>query len=433
MKIGIRKEDKSIWERRVPFVPNDIRDLRCQGIDMVVQSSPNRAFTDEEFIREGIPVQDDPSDCDILFGIKEMPKDVFETGKIYIFFSHVIKGQSYNMPMLKRMMSLKTTLFDYERIMDDQGRRLIFFGRHAGLAGMVNTLWSLGARLAVEGIDTPFARLRQMRTYPGLGEARAALGEIAGEIREKGVPESLHPLVIGFAGYGNVSAGAQEILDLLPTREIRPQDLGSLSSDPSASRHHLYKVVFREEHCVRPRKAGAPFDLQDYYRHGKQTYESAFDSYLDHLTALVNCVYWDHRYPRLLTLEKCREMWKAGAPKLRVIGDISCDIGGAVECTVKSTEPGNPAYVYEPGSGRVADGFEGDGPVMMAVDILPTEMPRESSEYFSNVLKPFIPSFVNADYSVPLERLNIRPELKRALILYHGELTPDYEYIREFL
>lgn len=433
MKIGIRKEDKSIWERRVPFVPDDIRKLRNRGIDMVVQSSPCRAFSDEAFLREGVRVQEDVNDCDIIFGIKEIPGDAFQTGKIYIFFSHVIKGQSYNMPMLERMMSRKATLFDYEKIMDDQGRRLIFFGRHAGLAGMVNTLWSLGERLAVEGIANPFDRLRQMRTYGSLAEAEAVLREIAGQVQTKGVPESLHPLIIGFAGYGNVSAGAQEILDLLPVKEIPPEELSALSSDPSAPRNSIYKVVFKEEHCVRPRALNAEFDLQDYYRQGKDAYESAFDTYLPHLTVLVNCVYWDERYPRLITLDRCRRMWQAGRPKLRVIGDISCDIGGAVECTLKSTDPGNPVYVFEPATGKAIDGFKGDGPVMMAVDILPTEIPRESSEYFSSVLKPFITEFINADYSLPLERLNLPPELRRALILYRGELTPDYKYLEKFL
>ena len=433
MKIGIRKEDKSIWERRVPFVPDDIRDLRRRGIDMVVESSPYRAFSDDAFSREGIPVQEDVNDCDIIFGIKEMPKDLFQTGKIYVFFSHVIKGQAYNMPMLARMMSRKATLFDYEKIMDDQGRRLIFFGRHAGLAGMVNTLWSLGERLAPEGVANPFGRLRQMRTYGSLAEAEAVLREIAGEIQATGVPESLHPLIIGFAGYGNVSAGAQEILDLLPVRKIPPEGLAALASDPSASRNCIYKAVFKEAHCVRPRAKGAKFDLQDYYRRGKDAYESAFDSYLPHLTVLVNCVYWDDRYPRLMTLDQCRKLWRAGRPKLRVIGDISCDIGGAVECTVKSTDPGNPVYVFEPATGQARDGFIGDGPVLMAVDILPTEIPRESSEYFSSVLKPFIPDFLNADYSLPLERLNLPPELKRALILYQGALTPEYSYLEKFL
>ncbi|NJL59348.1 MAG: hypothetical protein HC887_06580 [Desulfobacteraceae bacterium] len=133
-------------------------------------------------------------------------------------------------------------------------------------------------------------------------------------------------------------------------------------------------------------------------------------------------------------MEKCRQMWRDGKnPKLKVIGDISCDIQGAIECTVRASDSSNPLYVYDPDTDQSVDGVEGHGPVMMAIDILPSEIPRESSEHFSSVLKQFVPSLVNADYSLPFENLNLPPELRRAVILYHGELTPDYEYLRKFI
>ena len=141
MKIGIRAEDKSEWERRTPLVPEDMAALRADGLPVVVQASPQRAFKDEEYTRAGIPLQADLSDCDVIIGLKEIPSDRLAPDKTYIFFSHVIKGQPYNMPMLKRLMALGDTLIDYERIVDDQGRRLIAFGQYAGLAGMINGLW----------------------------------------------------------------------------------------------------------------------------------------------------------------------------------------------------------------------------------------------------------------------------------------------------
>ena len=95
-------------------------------------------------------------DCPVIIGVKEMPISFFEENKTYVFFSHVIKGQSYNMPMLKNMMKKKCNLIDYEKVEDELGRRLIFFGRFAGLAGMINSLWSLGIRLKHQGFETPF-------------------------------------------------------------------------------------------------------------------------------------------------------------------------------------------------------------------------------------------------------------------------------------
>lgn len=431
MKIGIRAEDKSPWERRTPLVPDDLRTLMASGIDIAVESSPQRAFEDAEFADAGIPVRADLDDRDIIVGIKEIPADAFRPDKIYLFFAHVIKGQPYNMPMLRRMMVQRNTLIDYERIVDDQNRRLIFFGRHAGLAGMINTLWALGQRASVEGMSTPFADIRQARTYPDLEAAKTAIRKAGRAIESGGVPEVLHPLVFGFAGYGNVSKGAQEIFDLLPHVTVEPEDLEKTDDAACVSKNVLVKVVFAEKDLVRPTDPGAAFDLTDYYRFGKTRYESRFNEYVDHLFALVNCNYWDDRYPRLLTVAQCQRMWAGGnAPKLRVIGDIGCDPNGAIQCTVRPTDPGNPVYVYHPETGETADGFAGHGPVIMAVEILPTEIPRESSVDFSLVLSGFIPALIRADYTRSFGDLDLPPELKRAMILYHGDLTPAYDYLQ---
>jgi alpha-aminoadipic semialdehyde synthase len=431
MKIGIRAEDKSPWERRTPLVPDDIRHLMASGIDIVVQSSPRRAFGDAEFAEAGVPVRPDLDDRDLVIGIKEIPADAFRPDKIYLFFAHVIKGQPYNMPMLRRMMDKRNTLFDYERITDDQNRRLIFFGRHAGLAGMINTLWALGRRAAAEGIASPFADIRQARTYPDLEAAKTAIHRAGRAIESDGVPEALHPLVFGFAGYGNVSQGAQEIFDLLPHVAVEPEDVKAATQAAAASDRVLVKVVFGEKDIVRPKDPGAVFDLDDYYRFGAERYENRFDEYTDHLSVLVNCIYWDNRYPRLLTLPQCRRLWSGdNAPRLRVIGDIGCDPDGAVQCTVRPTDPGNPVYVYDPQTGETTDGFTGRGPVIMAVEILPTEIPRESSLDFSRILSGFIPALAKADYDRPFEDLDLPSELKRAMILYRGDLTPAYEYLQ---
>jgi len=434
MKIGVRSEDKSQWERRVPLVPGDLKALREAGIDAVVQASPHRAFGDDEFVRAGVPVQPDLGDCNIIIGIKEIPPPKLEAGRVYLFFPHVIKGQPGNMPMLRRLMELKATLVDYERIVDEKNRRLIFFGRHAGLAGMVNTLWSLGKRLDVEGVPSAFSRLKQARTYAELSGAQEDMQRIAARISAEGVPQSVHPLVVGFTGYGNVSQGAQEILDILPVQAISPAELKDVAHGRTRDARVVYKVVFREEDLVEPLEAGKAFDLGDYYRRGVGGYRSVFDRYVDDLTVLVNCVYWDERYPRLLTLDQCRSRWAPGrSPKLKVIGDISCDVNGSVECTVKPTEPGNPVYVYEPGTGKAKDGFEGDGPVVMAVEILPSEIPRESSIDFSRVLKQFMPHLAAADLSRSFAEIELPPELKRAVIVYKGELTPEYGYLKSFI
>jgi alpha-aminoadipic semialdehyde synthase len=434
VRIGIRREDKSVWERRVPIVPEHARQLQEQhGIEVWVQPSEIRTFREQEFTQAGIRVAENLSPCPVVFAVKEIPTDFFQPDHTYMFFAHVIKGQSYNMPMLKRMMALGCHLIDYEKVTDERGRRLIFFGRHAGLAGMIGTLWALGQRLNWEGIPNPFSDLHQAYQYADLAEAKAAVAAVGEQIAQEGLPEPLTPLICGFAGYGNVFRGANEIIELLPVQEIEPHEVAAVAQSTDYARNKLYKVVFKEEHTVEPISPEDRFKLQDYYDHPEK-YRPVFDSYLPHLTLVVNCVYWEPKYPRLVTKADLKRLYGAKEPpRLRVIGDISCDIEGAIEGTVKSTEPDEPVFVYDPSEDRAIDGVAGQGSVIMAVDILPSELPRDASEYFSGVLMAYVPTIAQADYSVPFEELALPPEIKRAVIVYQGKLTPDYRYIEKYL
>ncbi len=432
--VGIRREDKSIWERRVPLTPEDARDLQTQhGLRIIVQTSDTRIFEASEYLRAGVAVQEDISPASTILAVKEIPMEVLERGKTYVFFAHVIKGQPYNMPMLKRMMELGCNLIDYEKVTDDRGNRLIFFGRHAGLAGTLDTLWAFGHRLTWEGTPNPFTTLQQAHRYRDLGDAIAAVERVKDQIEAVGLPEAVSPLILGIAGYGNVSRGVQEILAHLPTVEISPDEVAHVAEAKDASRNVLYKAVFKEEHMVEPTLSDQRFELQDYYDHPEK-YRSKFESYLPHLSILVNAIYWEGRYPRLVTKDYVKRAYGGDrSPRLKVIGDISCDVEGAVEVTVKATEPGDPIFVYDPETGEARDGLEGRGPVIMAVDILPSELPREASIDFSRVLKGYVAAAAKADFSVPFDQLNLPPEVKRAVILHQGRLTPGFRYLERFL
>jgi len=433
-QIGIRREDKNKWERRVPLIPEHVKELiENHAIDVTLQPSSIRIFPDNEFIQAGAKIQEDLSGCSIIFAVKEIPSDFFQPGKTYVFFSHTIKGQKKNMPMLNRMMKLGCNLIDYEKVIDKGGRRLIFFGRHAGLAGMIDTLWALGKRLTWEGILNPFTEIKNAYKYKSLAEAKEGISQAGEKIKTDGLPEPLTPLIFGITGYGHVSTGAQEILDLLPFEQINPEEIFSLVKQSNSSRNHIYKVVFKEEHMVEPISPENNFDLQDYYDHPEK-YRSRFEIYVPHLTVLVNCIYWDERYPRLVTKKFLKKFFdEEKNPRLRVIGDISCDIEGSIECNIKITEPDNPVYVYNPLEEQVTDGYVGKGVVILAVDNLPCEISKEASTYFSQVLKPFIPQIVEADFSVNFDECALPPPIKNAVIVYHGELTPDYRYMQSFL
>jgi alpha-aminoadipic semialdehyde synthase len=428
--VGIRREDKNEWERRTPLVPAHIKELaENEGIGVCVQTSSIRAFSHDEYRTAGARVTEDLKDCPIILAIKEIPTEFLEPAKTYIFFSHTIKGQKDNMPMLKRLLALGCQLIDYEKIVDETGRRLVFFGNYAGLAGMIDTLWALGKRLEWEGIESPFRHIRQTHRYETLTEARTAIQEVGQQIVRDGLPDALTPLICGFAGYGNVSRGAQEIFDLLPVREIAASDLDTFGERDA---HRVYKVVFTEQDMVEPIDAASAFELQDYYQNPEK-YRSRFHSYVPHLTLLVNGIYWTDRYPRLVTRRYIEELFSQGEePRLRVIGDISCDIEGSIECNLRATTPGDPIYVYDPLTETTKNGHRGRGIVVLAVDNLPCELPRESSTHFSTTLLPFIPEIAGAEYAAPLEQAGLSPTILRAVIAWHGRLTPGYRYLQEY-
>lgn len=428
--LGIRREDKNKWERRVPIIPEHAKKLREKfNIKTIVQTSKIRIYSDEEYEKAGAIVKEDISECSTVVAVKEIPKDFFLPEKTYVFFSHTIKGQKYNMPMLKRMMELNCSLIDYEKISDENGRRLVFFGRFAGIAGMIDSLWSFGQRMISKDISTPLNEIKKTVDYKDLSSIKKHFKKIGKTISNEGFPVEISPMVVGFAGYGNVSNGAQEILDLLPVVEVAADDIELIFNKPS--KYCIYKVVFKEEDIVYNMSSKGIFNLQDYYDHPEK-YKSLFERYVPSLSILMNCIFWSPKYPRLITKDYLKKNFNEDF-KLQVIGDISIDINGAIEFTEKTTTPDNPCFVYNPLNDSIIDGFKGIGVVVMGIDNLPCELPRESSQSFSNSLIDLISKILNADYLKEFENFDIDPIIKKAFILYRGKLTPNFKYLDKYL
>jgi len=429
----IRAEDKNQWERRTPFIPRDAgRILQKHGVQVLVETSAKRCFSDSDYADAGAKICQGMNEGDVILGVKEIPLTKLLPRKAYLFFSHTVKGQSQNMPMLKRIIELQATLIDYERICDRQGRRLIFFGPMAGSAGAIDIFHLLGRYWDYQGLKTPFLECRKALDCLSLEEAKEHFRVVGKMIGGGAIPARLAPLVVGVLGYGQVSQGAQAVLESFPLERLGPDQLPELIKAGEGRQDRIYLSVFREEDLVRP-LGTSEFVLEDYYQH-PENYESKFAAYLPFITVLVNGIYWDSRYPRFVTWSELQDLASSGGPnRLAGIADITCDVGGSIECNVKATDSGSPSYLCDPIGRKDVDGHRGEGILMLAVDNLPAELPLDSSDFFSTQLREFIPALLEADYSDSLAGSGLPAELQNAVVVYNGELTAQYRYLERYL
>lgn len=432
--IAIRKENIDLTERRSPLNPAQIKRLSVDyAINVIVEPWPNRFYSDLKFKENGAVLSSDIKKANVIFGVKEIPVDDLPLGGACVFFSHTIKGQPHNMPVLKSILEKKITLMDYEKVIDNAGKRLIFFGPYAGLAGAINSLWLLGKRLDHEQIKNPFSAIKQAKEYSSLQNAKNAVHNAAKLIEQEGLVDTGKPWVIVITGNGTVSRGAQEIIDLLPVTQITPAEFLNLIQTKSFKFNILYKVVIDCDNFVKPADPAKGFEWNDYFQN-PQNYQSDFKKYLTDITVLINAIFWDKMYPKLISKDDLKELYMGDSqPDLRIIADISCDFEGSIECNMKSTSSDNPAYVYNPFDKNIKDGYTGTGPVILAVDKLPSELPAESTTFFGESLLPYIPALAKADFSKSFNDLNLPDEFKKAVIAHKGELTPDFVYLYDHL
>lgn len=436
--VGIVREVYNKWERRAPLTPAHVQELVSRGVQVLVQPSTARVFSDEQYKRAGATLSEDLGAASVIVGVKQVPEPALLPDKTYLFFSHTIKAQPENMALLDAVLQRRVTLIDYECITEqglNSGKRLIAFGGNAGRAGMIAGFRGLGERLINMGVSTPFVNVASAYMYADLEHAKDAVEAAGKRIRSDGLPKALAPMAFAFTGNGNVSKGAQEIFKLMPHEMVHPSELPNLPQN----NHVLYGTVIDDpSFLVKPKPGYTGETTRAAYYQNPHQYDGVFhEKVLPYTSMLVNCMYWDDRFPRLVTREQVRQLRAGGNQKLLGIADISCDIGGSVEFLERATEIERPFALYDVAEDKMREdgdsrGLEGDdGIMMMGVDILPSELARESSQQFGDRLLAYVTALSSAALSsVPLhEQKDLPPELRGACIATKGVLTPKYEYI----
>ncbi|KAG2654521.1 hypothetical protein PVAP13_1NG520900 [Panicum virgatum] len=435
--VGILAETCNMWERRAPLTPSHCARLLLGGGNrtrvnrIIVQPSTKRIHHDAQYEDAGCEISEDLSECGLIIGIKQPKLEMILPDRAYAFFSHTHKAQKENMPLLDKILEERVSLFDYELIVGDDGKRLLAFGKFAGRAGLVDFLHGLGQRYLSLGYSTPFLSLGQSHMYPSLAAAKAAVIAVGEEIATFGLPSGICPIVFVFTGVGNVSQGAQEIFKLLPHTFIDAEKLPEVSAAWNLSKQsqstkrvfQLYGCVVTSRDMVSHKDPTRHFDKADYYAHPEHYAPVFHERIAPYASVIVNCMYWERRFPRLLSISQLQQLMKSGCPLVGIC-DITCDIGGSIEFVDKSTSIEKPFFRYDPSNNSCHDDMEGNGVICLAVDILPTEFSKEASQHFGNILSKFVASLASMKQLVELPSY-----LRRACIAHDGRLTSLYEYI----
>lgn len=398
-KIGIIREGKVPPDARTPLTPEQCKQILDHfPVELVVQPSEVRSFTDAEYRAAGIPLATDLRDCDILIGVKEVPADQLIPDKTYLFFSHTVKKQAHNRHLLQAILEKNIRLVDYEKLTDERGDRLIAFGFYAGLVGAHNALWTYGHRTGL--FELP--RMHQCHDYAEVKTMYANL--------------QLPPLRIVLTGGGRVASGAVRNLHDMGMHLVSPYDFLHKTFD---------RPVFTQLHAqdyVQHRDGPRIFEKAHFYAHGEE-YVSTFAPYTHCADIFINGIFYDPKAPRFF------EIGDIAGPdfRIQVVADVSCDImpGSSVPVTIRPSKIADPVYGVNRQTGQECAPYDPAGVDVMAIDNLPSELPRDASEFFGKQL---------IDNILP-ELLHDRDSaiIARATIAENGELTAPYAYLSDYV
>jgi len=405
--ISIIKEAR-VDENRTPFVPNQIQTLISNFPDLkiLVQPSKNRCFNDEDYSKAGAKIEEDISPSDIIFGVKEVEISKLIENKTYLFFSHTSKvrkdiSQStkdkaiiYKKELLREVIKKKITLIDYENIRETSGKgyRYLGFGRFAGIVGCYNTL-------------NLYLKLQKKQLLPRAFEINSYE-----KIKKLISKQNFNKIKILLTGSGNVAKGSMEILKHANIKQISLNDYLNKKYDEA-----VFCNISLREHVER--NDGKDSSYQDFMLN-PQEYKSKATNYLHSTDMLITGHYWDPKFPKLFSSNQINEF-----KNLKIIGDITCDINGSIPTTIRSTSIAKPYYSFDINSMKEID-LSNKGIAVMAVDNLPSELPREASEEFGDsIISEVLPYLINKDDG----RIN------RATTASNGKFCENFTYLNDFI
>lgn len=394
-RIGLIKEGKTPADNRVALAPDQCKwiNKNMNGVEVVVQSSPDRCFSDREYSMAGIKVVNEVADCDILLGIKEVPVDHLIPGKKYLFFSHTKKMQPHNKKLMQAILAKKITLIDYECLEHEDGQRIIGFGFFAGVVGAHNGMWAYGMRTGAYELE----RVYKQKSFKDLIHTYFGL--------------KIPAVKIAVTGSGRVAHGILEIMNLMGIHEVEPDEY--LERDFAYPVYTQLKGPFLYEHAV-----DKTYNRSHFHENPSE-YQSKFLPYANVTDILMNGIYWEKSIPRLFEKDDVKD----ANFRIRVIADITDDENGSVPINLGDQSIQDPVYGVDKYSLEKTAPFLPKSIDVMAVGNLPNELPRDASRYFGEQLIKYVLEDIVQNGSTIIER---------ATMVKDGHLTPGYTYLEEY-
>ena len=396
-KVGLIREGKIPVDKRVPLTPLQTKYVKdTYAVELVVQASDIRCFPDKDYQELGIDIVDSVDDCDVILGVKEVPIEKLVADKTHFFFSHTIKKQEYNRDLLKAVLDKKITLVDWETLVNENGNRIIAFGRWAGIVGAYNGLWTFGKRY--NSFD-----IRRARDCFDYDDLKTEYDKI-----------NLPNIKIALTGGGRVAKGAIEVLHGVGIRKVTAHDFLEKAFDEPV----FTQLNSRDYH--KHIKDGA-FHRNEFYAN-PELYEGDFLKYARVTDLLIASAFWDPAAPVLFT----RDDIVRSDFDIKVIADITCDIEGSIPSTKKASSIDDPIYDYNPTDDVIEQALTNEGNItVMAVDNLPCELPRDASESFGDeLINNVLPQLLGSDE---------KGIIKNATIAKGGQLMSRYSYLQDYV
>ena len=398
--IGIVRESRND-ENRTPLVPEHIKKYKESNpnINFIIQPSNSRCFSDEEYELCGAKINENLNECSIIFGVKEIDPNILINNRTYLFFSHTFKInkqqkniEKHKKDLLLSILNKKITLIDYENIRGKNGTRCLGFGRFAGIVGCYNTLNLLLKVLGKQSLASAY----KINDYE-----RLVLN-----LKNLYFPKTK----ILVTGDGRVAKGVIELLNLTNIKAVSKKDFLEKKFDQP-----IFCNLETKDYVTN--NSSTNFSLE-HFIDNPQDYSSSALQYLKETDILISAHYWDPSSPKIFENEDLKVL-----QNLKIVGDITCDINGSVPTTIRSTTIEEPNYWIERYTLKEID-ENNDGIAVMAVDNLPSELPRDSSTEFSEgIINEVLPFLLKEDDG----------RILNGTITTDGSFLEKYNYLNDYI